>query len=128
VNAHASAEIKGELFPTSEDGGVFLTHATVKAGKLTFRPPKNEAVMLVSYTSSEQIEPELAVGFASADGLATYPSIDGDCGGLVAVSDGAVVGTHIAGGLEVNRFEPITEDRVKRWKANSAQLDSMLFQ
>jgi len=86
--------------------------------------------MLVSYSSGEQEHPTLSVGYASADGLANYASEAGDCGGLViAVSDGAIVGTHVAGGLEVNRFEPITENRILRWKSqDQVALTSMLFQ
>jgi len=130
VNPAASAIVGGEITPTSEDGGVFFHNGTVKATAMILRAPKNEAVMLVSYSSAEQIEPTLSVGYASADGLANYASESGDCGGLViAVSDGAIVGTHIAGGLEVNRFEPVTEERIARWKSqNAASLTSMLFQ
>jgi len=130
VNAKTSAVITGEITPTSEDGGVFFHNGTVKPGVLAMRAPKNEAVMLVSYSSGDQIEPTISVGYASADGLASYASESGDCGGLViAVSDGAVVGTHVAGGLEVNRFEPITANRILRWKTeNQVALSSMLFQ
>jgi len=128
VNATTCAVIGGEITPTSEDGGVFFTGGVVKAGPLRMRSPKNEMVVMISFTNAEEVEPSFSVGYCSSSGICDYASDYCNCGGLViAVDDGAVVGTHIAGGDEVNRFEPMTEDRIKRFKASAPTLAGMDF-
>jgi len=85
--------------------------------------------MLLSYTSGDQIEPEISIGRCSSKGLCDYASDVGDCGGLViAVSDGAILGTHIAGGKACNRFEPVDEERMNRIRSDAATLVGMDFQ
>lgn len=129
VNYKTNAVMPGELIPVAEDLGVYVHCGTVKCEKRwLMRPPKNEQVMQVGFTAGDQMEPEYGIGFCSASGLYDAPTKPGDCGGpVVACSDGALVGFHIAGGTDVNRFVPMTEDLAKRLKASGPVLSSMDF-
>jgi len=130
ANFNRVAELPDKIYPTSEDGGVFFHHGVLKGENLQFRPPKNEMAMLISYTTGDESEPNVSVGQISADGYSNFASAKGDCGGIVvAVDDGKIVGTHVAGGKQCNKFEPITEKRVKMWQSTeTAILSGMDFQ
>lgn len=130
ANFNRVASLPDKIYPTSEDGGVFFHHGVLKGENFQFRPPKNEMAMLISYTSGDESEPNVSVGQISADGYSNFASAKGDCGGIVvAVDDGKIVGTHVAGGKQCNKFEPVTEERVKMWQSNeTALLSGMDFQ
>jgi len=130
MNHNTVVELDNEVIPTSPDGGVYFHHGAAKSRNLQFRAPKNETAFLMSYTKGDEVEPNISIGQISADGLSSFATDVGDCGGIViAADDGKIVGTHVAGGVSCNRFEPITEERIAKWRqTKSALLAGMDFQ
>jgi len=126
-NPSATAKL-ADVFPVPDtDLGIFMASG-VKSPNWTMRAPKNEQVMQLGFTRPDQIEPELAIGFCSAEGVYDAATSEGDCGGpVIAVSDGNLVGFHIAGGPLVNRFIPMTEKLAEMLRANRATLSALVF-
>jgi hypothetical protein len=128
VNHSASAKISSELIPITKELGIYCHGGVVKPMRWNLREPKNEQVVLLGYTSPDQVEPRISTGFCSTEGLANYPSDHGDCGGaVISCEDGALIGFHIGGGQHVNRFVPVTAQMVAAFKATLPVLSSMVF-
>jgi len=127
-NATTTVKLGGEVVPIADDLGIYFHNGTVKPVATKMRPPKNEMVMVIGFHDPDQVEPSCGVGFASSTGLYNAPTMPGDCASpVVACDDGAVVGWHIAGSQDVNRFIPVTEEIIKRARATKPVLNSMLF-
>jgi hypothetical protein len=129
TNSATTVELRGEVYPVAEDLGVYLHRGTIKrAATWRMRPPKCEIVMQLGFTDPEQIEPAMGFGFCSAGGLYNAPTEFGDCGGpVIACADGCLVGFHIAGSSEVNRFIPMTAELADRLKSTETSLAALDF-
>jgi len=123
-----TAKLCGEVVPIADDLGIYYHNGTVKPVKAKMRPPRNEMVMVIGFHDPEQVEPSCGVGFASTTGLYNAPTLPGDCASpVISCEDGAIVGWHIAGATDVNRFIPVTPEIIKRAQATKPVLNSMLF-
>lgn len=130
VNAASSAQIRGEIIPIAEDLGVFYHRGAVACGKgWRMEVPTTGIAMQLGYKSQDEVEPSHGVGFYSSNGLYDAPTEAGNCGGpVVSCTTGALVGFHIAGSDNVNRFVPLTDELIKKLKMSEPVLTSTLFQ
>jgi hypothetical protein len=129
VNPKTSVQIKGEIIPIADDLGVFVHGGLVKAKAWTFEVPTTGIAMQLGYSAPEQVEPSHGVGFYSSSGLYDAPTEAGNCGGpVVSCMTGALLGFHIAGSDNVNRFIPLTTELIQKLKASAPVLKAMLFQ
>jgi hypothetical protein len=129
VNPKTSVQIKGEIIPIADDLGVFVHGGLVKAKAWTFEVPTTGIAMQLGYSAPAQVEPSHGVGFYSSSGLYDAPTEAGNCGGpVVSCMTGALLGFHIAGSDNVNRFIPLTTELIQKLKASAPVLKAMLFQ
>jgi len=130
-NATASAILTGEIIPIADDLGIFFHRGAVRcASGWRMEVPTNGIAIQLGYKAQSEVEPSHGVGFYSSNGLYDAPTEAGNCGGpVISCTSGALIGFHIAGSDNVNRFVPLTVDMINKLKMNEKDvLASMLFQ
>jgi len=128
-NATASAKLRGEIIPIADDLGVFYHYGAVSTKGWKMEVPTTGICMQLGFKSQDEIEPSHGVGFYSSSGLYDAPTEAGNCAGpVVSCTTGALIGFHIAGSDNVNRFIPLTEQLIQRLKMSEPVLTSSLFQ
>lgn len=128
TNVSVNSLLKREMIPIAEDLGIYYHGGTVPGPKFVLRPPKNEMVYHLGYSEGDQVEPDMSAGLCSDQGLYDAATTFGHCGGpVIAVSDGALVGFHIAGGQIANKFIPITKELAEKLTSVGPTLSGSLF-
>jgi len=128
-NASASAQLRGEIIPIADDLGVFYHYGAVSCKGWRMEIPTTGICTQLGFKSQDETEPSHGVGFYSSSGLYDAPTEAGNCAGpVVSCATGALIGFHIAGSDNVNRFVPLTEQLIQRLKMSEPVLTSSLFQ